>query len=116
LNKEMTMSGYDLNGRFAQHRLGPADRALVASGLWLRAGFVALCVEVIALIMLATGAAAPWIAITAAVVAGVIARGSWLRARAVLDADADTNGSSSSARVGPRPGRFGGPVELPLSR
>ncbi|HET7096859.1 MAG TPA: hypothetical protein VFJ68_05665 [Casimicrobiaceae bacterium] len=62
----------------------------VASGPWLRAGFVALSVEAIALIMLATGEAAPWIAIVTAIVAGAYARWSWHRARAALDAEGTT--------------------------
>ena len=111
------MNAYNFDDRVAQQRLSSADRALVASGLWLRAGFVALSFEAIALIMLATGAAAPWIAIATAVVAGVIARWSWLRARAALDADVETNEAPTSVvPVELRAGGFAGPVELPLSR
>ena len=61
-----------------------------ASGPWLRAGFVALSVEAIALIMLATSEAAPWIAIATAIVAGAYARWSWHRARAALGAEETT--------------------------
>jgi hypothetical protein len=91
------MSIHDLNDRRVLDRQSPAYRAMVASGWWLRAGFVALSIEVIALIMLATGEASPWLAIAAAVVAGVFARWSWHKARAALDAEAaETNGSASA--------------------
>ena len=112
------MTVHYLNGRHALDRRSPEHRAMVAAGLWLRAGFVALSVEVIALIMLAVGEATPWVAIAGAIVAGVIARWSWHKARAALDVEAAESGGNSppAAPVGTRVDRFGGPVELPLSR
>jgi hypothetical protein len=103
------MAAHDVENRFAYDPRNPEDRALVTSGLWLRAGFVALSVEAIALIMLATGEAAPWIAIAFAVVAGVIARWSWARARTALDIEgAKTSAADLAAATKPHEGVFPG--------
>jgi membrane protein implicated in regulation of membrane protease activity len=111
------MTVHHLNGRFAFDGRSPGHRAMVAGGLWLRAGFVALIVEAIALIMLATGEAAPWIAIAAAVVAGVFARWSWSKARIALDAEAAATSSSATATASkPRVQRSDGRVETGVTR
>ena len=108
------MTIHHLDRQLGSDRRSGTFRMLVKSGLWLRAGFVALCVEVIALIMLATGEATAWTAIAVAVVAGVIARWSWHRARLAFDSDAaETNdGALSAVPVETRPGR----VEIAASR
>ncbi|HET7031598.1 MAG TPA: hypothetical protein VFJ48_00635 [Casimicrobiaceae bacterium] len=85
------MSTYGPDNRLAiSHHNDAAQQPILASGPWLRAGFVALSVEAVALIMLATGEAAPWIAIAIAIVAGGYARWAWHRARAALNAEKAT--------------------------
>jgi hypothetical protein len=106
----------EINDRFVLDPQSPAYRAMVASGWWLRAGFVALSVEVIALIMLATGDASPWITIAAAVLAGVFARWSWHRARAAMDGETAAANDSASAPAEPRAHGHGGRVETAVMR
>jgi len=109
------MTPHNRKGRCELDRRSSAHRAMVASGLWLRAGFVALCIEAVALIMLATGGSTPWVAIAAAVLAGVFARWSWLRARAALDTEAAAaNGSAGDAKS--RADGFGGHVPSATTR
>jgi hypothetical protein len=91
---------------------------LVASGLWLRAGFVAASVAAIALIMLATGEANPSIAIASTVAGGVAAAYAWGRSRAILNrADAlEAAAATEAAPARPPAGGFGAPVESAASR
>ena len=103
-------------GRFGHDRRSARYRAMVAAGLWLRAGLVALSVEVITLIMLATGEATPWIEIAIALVAGVIARWSWRRARSALAAESAETGEASPATREPQRGGFDRRVEVAVSR
>jgi hypothetical protein len=115
------MTAHYLTGRYAFPLRSPAYRALVATGLWLRAGFVALSIGAIALVMLATGEATPSIAITTAAVAGVFVRWSWRKARAALDAEASETTSAAAATTiavpsKPRAERFAGRVETALTR
>ena len=51
------MTNRHLHTDFTARRPGPAPRAVFAFGFWLRAGFVALSVAAIALMMLADGEA-----------------------------------------------------------
>jgi len=81
------MSPYDPDNRLVLSRHSTAQQPMFTSGPWLRAGFVALSIEAVALIMLAAGEAAPWIVIAIAIVAGGYARWAWHRARAALDAE-----------------------------
>lgn len=74
-----------VNQRFAPDPYSPAFRAVVASSLWLRMGFVTLSVAAIALILLATGDATPGIASSTAVAGGAVTAFAWRRARAILD-------------------------------
>ena len=110
------MPAHESSDRFVLDPESPAYRAMVASGWWLRAGFVALSVEVIALIMLATGDASPWIAIAAAVLAGVFARWSWHRARAAMDGETAAANDSASAPAEPRAHGYDGRVETAVMR
>ena len=111
------MAAHDLDNQLAVDQRHPAHPAMVASGLWLRAGFVALSVEAIVLIMLATGELAAWAAIAAAVVAGVFARGSWHRARAALDAEPlETGGAASDAPRQPLAGGIAARVGTAVPR
>jgi hypothetical protein len=109
---------HHLNPRFAPDRRSSAYRGVVASSLWLRAGFVALSVAALALIMLASGEASPWVAIATTVAGGAVAAVSWRRARAIIDSvdAAEAVGSPSETSVA-RPGvGFDAPVESAASR
>ncbi len=61
-----------------------AERALVASGLWLRIGFIGACGVAVGLIQLINGGAKPITALALALAGGVLAVTSWRHARAVL--------------------------------
>ena len=67
----------------------PPDRseswsALLASGFWLRVGFIGASVLVIALIMLFNGEASPVDALMGMVAGGVIAASAWRRSWVIL--------------------------------
>ena len=101
------MTPHKLSRRFAVDRRTPAYQAMLACGLWLRAGFVALSGAVIALIMLASGEATLWIAIAAAVIAAVFERWSWYKARAALDVEsADARAAVAETAARPRADGF----------
>ncbi|HVN33869.1 MAG TPA: hypothetical protein VMU96_01300 [Casimicrobiaceae bacterium] len=110
------MAVHHINDRLALDPRSPAHHAMVTSGLWLRLGFVALSVEAMVLIRLATGEASPWIAIAFAVVAGVTARWSWSKARAALDAEAAETNAYDIAAPKPRTGGLDARVEPATSR
>ena len=85
------MTVHNFSGRFDLDRLSAADRAVVASGSWLRAGVVALSVEVIALIMLATG---PILLHATARAARIRERGRWVLLPKEVDAKEEPSRSS----------------------
>ena len=111
------MAVHDLNTRFTTGRNAPVPRAYFAFGVWLRAGFVALSVAAIALMMLAEGQASPW-AGSASVMAGVgIAAFAWRRAWVLverLEPAEPRSGEGASAQ--PRRAGFVARVESAASR
>jgi protein-S-isoprenylcysteine O-methyltransferase Ste14 len=76
-----------VNTRFRPDHADPAYRAMVAFGLWLRAGSVGLAGAAIGLIMLVTGETAAWIGIATAVAGAAVATVSWRKALAIVAAD-----------------------------
>jgi len=114
---ENRMAIHDLNTRFTTGRNAPAPRAYFAFGLWLRAGFVALSVAAIALMMLAEGQASPW-AGSASVIAGVgIAALAWRRAWVLIERLEPTEPrAAETASAQPRRAGFVAPVESAASR
>jgi len=113
---EISMAIHDLNTRFTTGRNAPAPRAYFAFGVWLRAGFVALSVAAIALMMLAEGQASPW-AGGASVIAGVgIAALAWRRAWVLIERlEPVEPRAADTASAQPRRARFA-PVESAASR
>lgn len=111
------MTIHDLNTRFTTGRDAPAPRAYFAFGLWLRAGFVALSVAAIALMMLAEGQASPW-AGGASVIAGVgVAALAWRRAWVLVERlEPAEPRAAETARAQPRRAGFVAPVESATSR
>jgi hypothetical protein len=88
-------------------------RAFVATGLWLRVGFVGASVLAIALITLFTGEASPVMALAGVVAGGMVAAYSWRQSWVVLNrADEEMTAPPAPARtVG-----FGNRVESAASR
>ena len=111
------MAIHYLNTGFTPVRRGPAPRAFFAFGFWLRAGFVALSVAAIALVMLADGQAGALTAI-ASVISGIcVATFAWHRAWVLierLEPSEPANAEAAPAR--PRPARFGAFVESAATR
>ena len=88
-----------LGNRFTPTEPSPEYRALVAFGLWLRAGSVALGVAAIGVIMLTTGEATPWVASATALAGAALAALSWRKARAIVgDLDASESADAPAAR------------------
>ena len=109
------MTSY-LDRRYAPDPLTPAWRALVASGLWLRAGFVGASVAAIALVMLASGDATPLIAIASAVAGGAVASFAWRRFWVVINrADATEAADATQASARSRPSGFDAGVQSAAS-
>ncbi len=109
------MTSY-LDRRYAPDPLTPAWRGLVASGLWLRAGFVGASVAAIALAMLAGGDATPSIAIASAVAGGAVAAFAWRRFWVAINrADATEAADATQASARSRPSGFGAGVESAAS-
>jgi 4-hydroxybenzoate polyprenyltransferase len=75
-----------------------SERALVVSGLWLRAGFIGASALMAGLMMLFTGESQPALALALAVGGGIFALHAWRRSRAVLErVDSSTASLSVSA-------------------
>ena len=90
-----------------------STRALIVSGLWLRAGFVGASALLGGLVLLFTGDASATFALVCAIAGGALALFAFRRSRAALHpADASTAGHS----VPERRRELIYPVELPLSR
>ncbi|MDH5245464.1 MAG: hypothetical protein OEW98_03365 [Betaproteobacteria bacterium] len=77
-----------------------AERALVASGLWLRIGFIGACGVAVGLIQLINGGAKPVSALALALAGGVLAATSWRRAKTVLKSADDALPVAPSTRGG----------------
>jgi hypothetical protein len=81
---------------FRQLKIGPhpgseSARALVASGLWLRAGFVGASAFLGGLSLLFGDEMHPVLALALAIGGGILASYAWRRSKAILDrADAST--------------------------
>ena len=105
------------HARFRPTRADPAYRAMVAFGLWLRAGSVGLGVAAIGLITVATGEAETWIGIATAIAGAAIATVAWRRALAIVDGD-DAEGAvvPSSSAAATRPDRDLGAPRTAVSR
>jgi hypothetical protein len=58
---------------------------LVASGLWLRLGFVGACATAVSVILMFTGETGPLVALATAVLGGALAAFAWRRALSVLE-------------------------------
>jgi hypothetical protein len=111
--KEITMTTPRIDPRFVPDRRSPAWRALLASTVWLRAGFIGASVFAIGLIMLVTGEGQPMSALASAIAGALLAALAWRHAWTVLSA-ADVG---DAARPGPaRAVAFGSPVESAASR
>jgi hypothetical protein len=81
-------------------RRSPAYRAFVASGLWLRGGFVGASAFAIGLVMLFTGEASPVTALVSAIAGGLVAVYAWRQSWLVLNrADIAEAGQSGPARA-----------------
>jgi hypothetical protein len=74
-----------IDRRFFVDRNSASWRAFVASGLWLRGGFVGASVFAIGLILLFTGEASALTALTCLVAGGAFAAFAWRRAWAALN-------------------------------
>lgn len=102
-----------IDPRFVPERRSPAWRALRASTVWLRAGFVGASVLAIGLIMLVTGEGQPMTALASAIAGALVATLAWRHSWTVLSA-ADVG---DAARPGPaRTVAFGSAVESVVSR
>jgi hypothetical protein len=111
------MTIHYLDGHFIADRRGPAPRAYFAFGLWLRAGFVALSVASIALMMLAEGEASTLTGIATAVAGIGIAAFAWRKAWVFIGRlEAGGSSSAEAATAQPRGAGFGAPVESTASR
>jgi len=111
------MTNRHLHTDFTARRPGPAPRAVFAFGFWLRAGFVALSVAAIALMMLADGeASASATLVTFFAGLGVAAfawRKAWIligRLESIEPAGAETDPAP------PQPAPFAAQVESSASR
>jgi hypothetical protein len=106
------MTIHYLDGHFIAERHGPAPRAYFPFGLWLRAGFVALSVAAIALMMLAEGEASALTGIATAVAGIVIAAFAWRKAWVLIGRlEPGESSSAETAAAQPRGAGFGAPVE-----
>lgn len=74
-----------------------ARRVLVLSGLWLRIGFIGASGVAAGVLQLLASDVKPLSALALAVGGGVLAAGSWWRARTVLDAADDAAAPSGAA-------------------
>jgi hypothetical protein len=84
------MTIHYLDGSVSPGRHSPASRAFFAYSFLLRAGFVALSVAAIALIMLADGQASAPAAIAGAMVGGLVAFLAWRKAWTLIGRDEGT--------------------------
>ena len=82
---------------------GPAGRALLACGLWMRLGFVGASAAAISVIELLGNEVRPLSALALAVGGVALAVVSWRRAHAALSKDADVPATTAAA-----PSRSGG--------
>ncbi len=88
---------------------------LIASGLWLRLGFVGASGSVAAMIAMFTGDTGPWAALPLAIAGAALAAYSWRRALAVLErADTPAGAGRESTKV-LAPGAAGESLRLTLS-
>ena len=119
----MNTANNDLNiisidRRFFLDRNSASWRAVVASGLWLRAGFVGASAFAIGLIMLFTGEASALTALTCLVAGGAFAAFAWRRSWAALNR-VETSLPVAPAPIVPAPSRsnlYGKALESALLR
>lgn len=100
------MTIHYLDRRFTSGRHGPAAPAFFAYGFLLRAGFVALSVAAIALVMLADGQASAPAAVASALAGGLVAVVAWRKAWTLINRVEGT-GSPHSEPAAARPRRPG---------
>jgi hypothetical protein len=79
---------------------GPAGRALLACGLWMRLGFVGASAAAIGLIELVGNEVRPLSALALAVGGAALAVLSWRRAHAALTQDADVPATTAAGPSG----------------
>jgi len=90
------MESHDLPMRFPVELRSEAGRALVASSLWLRVGFVGACTLAVAVMLLWSGQAKPMFALASALAGGLLVIFAWRRAWTILDrADASAAGAAA---------------------
>lgn len=102
-----------IDPRFIPDRRSPAHRALVASGLWMRVGFVGASVFAVGLIALFNGDASAATALASAITGGLVAAYAWRRSWVVLNR-ADTAEASRPEHT--RAIAFGNGVESAATR
>ena len=100
MNTNDNLNSISIDRRFFVDRNSASWRAFVASGLWLRAGFVGASVFAIGLIMLFTGEASALTALTCLVAGGAFAAFAWRRSWAALNR-IETSLPVTPARVEP---------------
>ena len=76
---------------------GPARRALLACGLWMRLGFVGASAAAVGVIELFGNEASPLTALVIALGGAAVAVVSWRRAHAALSKDADVPATTAAA-------------------
>jgi hypothetical protein len=76
---------------------GPAGRALLACGLWMRLGFVGASAVAVGVIQLFGNEASPLTALALAVGGAAVAVMSWRRAHAALSKNADVPATTAAA-------------------
>ena len=105
------MENYYRQLKIGQLPSGESARALVACGLWLRAGFIGASALVAGLMLLFTGESTPAVAIGLAVGGGLLAPYAWRRSRAILErADAAAAAAPASGLHREDGHGFGSPV------
>jgi len=111
------MTNLHLHTDFTARRHGPAPRAVFAFGLWVRAGFVALSVAAIALVMLADGEASAAATLATFVAGAAVAAFAWRKAWILIDRlEAAEPVSAATDSAPPRPVQLAAHVESSASR
>lgn len=90
------MTTYDLDNGLRPESADPAYSALVAFGLWLRAGSIGFAAAAIGLIMLASGETTGWRGIATSLAGAALAAVSWRRARMIVDSGDKTMAEPTS--------------------
>ena len=111
------MTNLHLHTDFTARRHGPAPRAVFAFGLWVRAGFVALSVAAIALVMLADGEASAAATLATFVAGAAVAAFAWRKAWILIGRlESIEPASAEPDSVPPQPAPFAAQVESSPSR